>query len=150
MSVALARGGVGVADQPVELSALEFDLLLFLADHPLTGGYPVIGAVATYHLDRAGQIPIGAGSFNSGPRPVMKWLDQYGDREIDEMVELVPYTQTREYMKKVTENYARYRYLYANEVYVQPFPPTGAKYQISTAGGRSAVARRVFGKRQIS
>ncbi len=34
--------------------------VLFLADHPLTGGYPVIGAVAPYHLDRAGQIPIGA------------------------------------------------------------------------------------------
>lgn len=67
-----------------------------------------------------GQIPFGAGSFNSGPRPVMKWLDQYGDREVDELVELVPFTQTREYMKKVTENYARYRYLYANEVYAQP------------------------------
>lgn len=34
--------------------------VLFLADHPLTGGYPVIGAVATYHLDLAGQIPMGA------------------------------------------------------------------------------------------
>lgn len=67
-----------------------------------------------------GQIPFGAGSFNSGPRPVMRWLDMYGDREIDELVELVPYTQTREYMKKVTENYARYRYLYAHEVYEQP------------------------------
>lgn len=66
------------------------------------------------------QIPIGAGSFNSGPRPVMKWLDQNGDREIDEFVELVPYVQTREYMKKVTENYARYRYLYAGEDYQQP------------------------------
>ncbi|MBP0578036.1 5-oxoprolinase/urea amidolyase family protein [Labrys sp. LIt4] len=33
--------------------------VLFLADHPLTGGYPVIAAVAPYHLDRAGQIPIG-------------------------------------------------------------------------------------------
>ncbi|HLP71187.1 MAG TPA: 5-oxoprolinase/urea amidolyase family protein, partial [Rhizobium sp.] len=31
--------------------------VLFLADHPLTGGYPVIGAVAEYHLDLAGQIP---------------------------------------------------------------------------------------------
>jgi soluble lytic murein transglycosylase len=67
-----------------------------------------------------GQIPLGAGSFNSGPRPVMRWIDQYGNREIDELVELVPYTQTREYMKKVTENYARYRYLYANEIYKQP------------------------------
>ncbi len=34
--------------------------VLFLADHPLTGGYPVIGCVAPHHLDRAGQIPVGA------------------------------------------------------------------------------------------
>lgn len=34
--------------------------VLFLADHPLTGGYPVIAAVASYHLDLAGQIPVGA------------------------------------------------------------------------------------------
>lgn len=34
--------------------------VLFLADHPLTGGYPVIGVVAPYHLDRAGQIPVNA------------------------------------------------------------------------------------------
>jgi soluble lytic murein transglycosylase len=66
------------------------------------------------------QIPFGAGSFNSGPRPVMRWIDMYGDRDVDEAVELVPYTQTREYMKKVTENYARYRYLYQHEVYEQP------------------------------
>jgi biotin-dependent carboxylase-like uncharacterized protein len=34
--------------------------VLFLADHPLTGGYPVIGCVASYHLNRAGQIPVHA------------------------------------------------------------------------------------------
>jgi allophanate hydrolase subunit 2 len=34
--------------------------VLFLADHPLTGGYPVIAAVASHHLDLAGQIPINA------------------------------------------------------------------------------------------
>lgn len=34
--------------------------VLFLADHPLTGGYPVIGVVARHHLDLVGQIPIGA------------------------------------------------------------------------------------------
>lgn len=34
--------------------------VLFLRDHPLTGGYPVIAAVAEYHLDLAGQIPPGA------------------------------------------------------------------------------------------
>ncbi len=34
--------------------------VLFLADHPLTGGYPVMATVAAYHLDLAGQIPPGA------------------------------------------------------------------------------------------
>ncbi|RMX06904.1 5-oxoprolinase/urea amidolyase family protein [Corticibacter populi] len=34
--------------------------VLFLADHPLTGGYPVIGAVASHDLDRCAQIPVGA------------------------------------------------------------------------------------------
>ncbi|MEI2297331.1 5-oxoprolinase/urea amidolyase family protein [Ensifer sp. MJa1] len=34
--------------------------VLFLADHPLTGGYPVIGTVAEHHLDLAGQIPVNA------------------------------------------------------------------------------------------
>lgn len=66
------------------------------------------------------QIPLGAGAFNSGPRPIMRWCDQNGDREMDEFVELVSYTQTREYMKKVTENYARYRYLLLGETYDLP------------------------------
>ena len=50
----------------------------------------------------------------------MRWLDQYGDRELDELVELVPFTQTRDYMKQVTENYARYRLLYQGEVFELP------------------------------
>jgi len=33
--------------------------VLFLADHPLTGGYPVIAVVAAHHLSLAAQIPIG-------------------------------------------------------------------------------------------
>jgi soluble lytic murein transglycosylase len=66
------------------------------------------------------QIPIGAGSFNSGPGPWMRWLDKNGDRPMDEFIELVPYRQTREYAKKVTETYARYLYLYTREIYHQP------------------------------
>lgn len=47
-----ARGAIQVpaSGQPV----------LFLADHPLTGGYPVIASVASYHLDLAAQIPVNA------------------------------------------------------------------------------------------
>ncbi|MCF6368061.1 5-oxoprolinase subunit PxpB [Rhizobium halophilum] len=51
-SEATVRGAIQVpaSGQPV----------LFLADHPLTGGYPVIANVACHHLDLAGQIPVGA------------------------------------------------------------------------------------------
>jgi soluble lytic murein transglycosylase len=65
------------------------------------------------------QIPIGAGSYNSGPRAVMRWLKQHGDRPIDEFVELLSYRQTRKYMKRTTETYARYKYLYKGEEYTQ-------------------------------
>lgn len=34
--------------------------VLFLADHPLTGGYPVVGAVVAGHVPLAGQLPTGA------------------------------------------------------------------------------------------
>jgi len=34
--------------------------IIFLRDHPLTGGYPVIACLAKHHLDLAGQIPCGA------------------------------------------------------------------------------------------
>ncbi len=33
--------------------------MLFLADHPITGGYPVIAVVVDSQLDRAAQVPIG-------------------------------------------------------------------------------------------
>jgi len=81
-----------------------------------------VGAWYIGHLAEkfGGQIPLAAGSYNGGPRPMMKWLDKYGDRPMDEFVELVSFTQTREYMKKVTGIYARYLLLYANKDYQQP------------------------------
>lgn len=52
--------------------------VLFLADHPVTGGYPVIGVVISEDLDRAAQLPPGAevrfeaspghSPFPAGPR----------------------------------------------------------------------------------
>ncbi|HZS40956.1 MAG TPA: transglycosylase SLT domain-containing protein [Polyangia bacterium] len=58
------------------------------------------------------QIALGAGSYNAGPRAMRKWLERSGDRPLDEFIELCSYTQTREYMKKVLDIYARYNYLY--------------------------------------
>jgi KipI family sensor histidine kinase inhibitor len=45
--------------------------VLFLADHPITGGYPVIGVVVDHQLDLAAQVPIG-GSLR------FRWAPGYG------------------------------------------------------------------------
>ena len=34
--------------------------VVFLTDHPVTGGYPVVACVCDHHLDLCGQIPVGA------------------------------------------------------------------------------------------
>lgn len=91
--------------------------LLFDPEKNIQTGAWYIGRL--YHKFRE-QIPVGAGSYNSGPRAVMRWLKQHGDRPIDEFVELLSYRQTRKYMKRTTETYARYKYLYNGEVYEQP------------------------------
>ena len=42
--------------------------VLFLADHPITGGYPVIGVVVDHQLDLAAQVPIGGSiRFRTAP-----------------------------------------------------------------------------------
>ncbi|WP_445620114.1 5-oxoprolinase/urea amidolyase family protein [Kushneria sp. Sum13] len=56
--------------------------VLFLADHPLTGGYPVIACVAEHHLDLAGQIPSGATiRFN----PITRFAPLAGDDGLTEV-----------------------------------------------------------------
>jgi biotin-dependent carboxylase-like uncharacterized protein len=45
--------------------------VLFLADHPITGGYPVIGVVVDHQLDVAAQVPVG-GSIR------FRWAPGYG------------------------------------------------------------------------
>ncbi|MBL9006801.1 MAG: transglycosylase SLT domain-containing protein [Myxococcales bacterium] len=64
------------------------------------------------------QIPLGAGSFNAGPRAMMRWLDKNGDRPLDVFIELCPYRETREYMKKLLDIYAHYVWLWDRQDYL--------------------------------
>ena len=67
-----------------------------------------------------GQIPYAAGAYNGGPRAIMRWMRKFKGQPADIWGELASYAQTRGYMKKVTESYARYVYLYENKVYDLP------------------------------
>lgn len=51
-------------------------------------------------------------SYNAGPNAVRKWVDKYGDEDVDIWVELIPYPETRHYVKKVFSNLWTYQLLY--------------------------------------
>lgn len=61
------------------------------------------------------QIPLVAGGYNAGPHRVNSWLNSFGNMDMDEFIEHVPFVETRNYMKKVVRYYAIYRELYADD-----------------------------------
>jgi soluble lytic murein transglycosylase len=67
-----------------------------------------------------GEVPLAAGAYNAGPRAMARWCTQHAGHPTDEFVELVAFAQTREYVKRVTSLYAKYRFLYAPAPYELP------------------------------
>jgi len=49
--------------------------------------------------------------YNAGPGTTSKWLEQYDRSDLDNFVENVPYSETREHIKKVTKSYQMYKRL---------------------------------------
>lgn len=50
-------------------------------------------------------------AYNAGPAAVSSWMAKYGNRESDEFVELIPYQETRQYVKRVLRSYREYHRL---------------------------------------
>jgi soluble lytic murein transglycosylase len=53
------------------------------------------------------------GGYNGGAANVRRWIRENGRMPFDLWVEEIPYSQTREYVKRVTMSYWIYRWLYA-------------------------------------
>lgn len=51
-------------------------------------------------------------AYNAGPEAVSRWHQKYQNEEPDVFVELIPYAQTNDYVKKVLINYLSYQRLY--------------------------------------
>lgn len=63
-----------------------------------------------------GVFPLAIASYNGGPHNVSSWLRPWGEHiRIDDFVEQIPYTESRDYVKKVTAYYATYVALYGPE-----------------------------------
>jgi soluble lytic murein transglycosylase len=66
------------------------------------------------------EVPLTAGAYNAGPHAMARWCTLHGSHPTDEMIELIAFAQTREYVKRVTSLYAKYRYLYGPTQYEIP------------------------------
>ncbi|MFO0607192.1 MAG: transglycosylase SLT domain-containing protein [Polyangiales bacterium] len=72
------------------------------------GGWYIGRLYRQYH----GVVPRAAGSFNAGPGAMNRWVQGFGGEDLDVFVERIPFDETRNYVRRVTQNLARYRYLY--------------------------------------
>jgi soluble lytic murein transglycosylase len=57
-------------------------------------------------------VPLTAAGYNAGPHRVKSWLVSFGDLEIDEFIEHIPFLETRNYVKRVVSNFYIYNQLY--------------------------------------
>ena len=66
-----------------------------------------------------GNIPLALAGYNAGHHRVRSWLSRFDQAPLDLFVEEVPFTETRNYMRRVTSHLARYSYLLNPE---KPWP----------------------------
>lgn len=64
--------------------------------------------------DYQGSLILTLAAYNAGPGSVKKWIERYGDPRSSEMnsidwVEKIPYSETRNYIQRVIENYVIYQ-----------------------------------------
>lgn len=72
------------------------------------GGWYIGRLYQQYH----GVLPRAVGSFNAGPGAMNRWIQSFGGEDLDVFVERIPFDETRNYVRRVVQNLARYRYLY--------------------------------------
>ena len=64
-------------------------------------------------LRRFGRVDAAIAAYNAGPVPVRRWLDRAGADDPDRFIELIPYPETRGYVRSLLRNRELYRALYA-------------------------------------
>jgi soluble lytic murein transglycosylase len=63
-------------------------------------------------LRRFGRLEAAVAAYNAGPSPVRRWLERDGTEDADQFIELIPFTETRGYVRSVLRNRELYRALY--------------------------------------
>jgi soluble lytic murein transglycosylase len=59
-----------------------------------------------------GSIEAALAAYNAGATPVNRWLTRQGTSDPEVFIERIPYVETRDYVRRVLYNQARYDFLY--------------------------------------
>jgi soluble lytic murein transglycosylase len=62
-----------------------------------------------------GHLEYALAAYNAGADRVQNWMATGSYRDMDEFVESIPFTETREYVQSIMRNAAIYRRLYGNQ-----------------------------------
>ena len=101
---------------------------VLLSDNSLEGLMELQVEVTKYLaklLDRHKVYPLASAGYNAGGGAVGKWRRQFGDVEVDEFVERIPYREAHLYAKSVTQTMARYLWLYEGQMLTLDLRPVG-------------------------
>jgi hypothetical protein len=60
-------------------------------------------------ITQFGSVELALAAYNAGPLKVREWQKRYPTDNMDLFVEMIPYTETREYVRLVTRNYKVYQ-----------------------------------------
>jgi soluble lytic murein transglycosylase len=61
----------------------------------------------------SGSVPLVAAGYNAGPHRVHAWVRNFGQLDMDEFIDHIPFVETRNYVKSVVRNYQIYSLLYS-------------------------------------
>lgn len=82
---------------------------LFLPEYNISLG---VRHLRFLHKQFQGQLPLMAGAYNAGSHRVKSWLERFGKYAYDRWVESINIEQTRHYVRRVSQSFAIYHFLY--------------------------------------
>ena len=106
----LIRGTASDSARAVGLHQYNFDMLFDPEVNVELGSFYLRKVLDRYN----GEIPLGLASYNAGPARVSEWVDEIGYSNFDEFIEKIPFTETRNYVKRILRSYGAYNALYRN------------------------------------
>ena len=62
-----------------------------------------------------GSVEAALAAYNAGSTPVNRWLERPGTTDPEVFIERIPYVETRDYVRRVLYNQARYAAIYGRE-----------------------------------